>query len=99
MSAVEGSVMPDARIRPSKWRREPAPDVCSGNNARSSIPTRGATSWSTPTGSAVAHPAGAMGRAVWVALSAAADWCWLRDREDGPWYPTMRLFRQTTWRA
>jgi tetratricopeptide (TPR) repeat protein len=49
--------------------------------------------------SAVAHLAGAMGRPVWVALSAAADWRWLRDREDSPWYPTMRLFRQTTWRV
>jgi hypothetical protein len=29
-----------------------------------------------------------------VALAAVADWRWLRDREDSPWYPTMRLFRQ-----
>ena len=31
---------------------------------------------------------------VWVALSAAPEWRWLRDRDDCPWYPTMRLFRQ-----
>jgi hypothetical protein len=31
---------------------------------------------------------------VWVALSATAEWRWLLDREDSPWYPTMRLFRQ-----
>jgi Flp pilus assembly protein TadD len=43
---------------------------------------------------AVAHLAGALGTPVWVALSALSDWRWLRDRDDSPWYPTMRLFRQ-----
>jgi hypothetical protein len=43
---------------------------------------------------AVAHLAGALGHPVWTLLSFAADWRWLRDREDSPWYPTMRLFRQ-----
>ncbi len=42
----------------------------------------------------VAHLAGALGRPVWVALRHAADWRWLRDRNDSPWYPGMRLFRQ-----
>ena len=44
--------------------------------------------------SAVAHLAGALGVPVWLALSAVPDWRWMLKREDSPWYPTMRLFRQ-----
>ncbi len=43
----------------------------------------------------VAHLAGALGRPVWVALKKDAEWRWLRGRDDSPWYPTMRLFRQS----
>lgn len=42
----------------------------------------------------VAHLAAALGRPVWTLLPFAPDWRWLMDREDTPWYPTMRLFRQ-----
>jgi hypothetical protein len=41
-----------------------------------------------------AHLAGALGRKVWVMLPWDADWRWLQKREDSPWYPTMKLFRQ-----
>jgi len=42
----------------------------------------------------MAHLAGALARPVWVLLGHSPDWRWLMDREDSPWYPTARLFRQ-----
>jgi ADP-heptose:LPS heptosyltransferase len=45
---------------------------------------------------AVPHLAGALGRPVFTALPYVPDWRWLRERDDSPWYPTMRLFRQRT---
>lgn len=41
------------------------------------------------------HLSGALGKPVWILIPKAADWRWMLDREDSPWYPTARLFRQT----
>jgi len=44
--------------------------------------------------SAVIHLAAAMGKPTWVVLPPNPDWRWLLEREDSPWYPTMKLFRR-----
>jgi hypothetical protein len=41
-----------------------------------------------------AHLAGALGRPVWLLNRFDTDWRWFLDRDDSPWYPTMRIFRQ-----
>jgi hypothetical protein len=46
----------------------------------------------------VAHLAGAMGKPVWILLQYNADFRWLQNRDDTPWYPTARLFRQPAMR-
>ncbi len=46
----------------------------------------------------VVHLAGALGRPAWLLLSTVSEWRWLKDRDDTPWYPTVRLFRQDRYR-
>jgi ADP-heptose:LPS heptosyltransferase len=43
---------------------------------------------------AIAHLAGALGRPVWILVQHSPDFRWLMQREDSPWYPTARLYRQ-----
>jgi hypothetical protein len=43
----------------------------------------------------IAHLAGALAIPVWIALKRIPEWRWMLEREDSPWYPTLRLFRQS----
>ncbi len=45
----------------------------------------------------VLHLSGAMGKSTWALLPYAPEWRWMLGRQDNPWYPTMRLFRQANW--
>ena len=45
----------------------------------------------------VLHLSGAMGKPTWALLPYAPEWRWMLNRQDSPWYPTMRLFRQSNW--
>ena len=42
----------------------------------------------------VPHLSGALGKVTWILISHVPDWRWLLDREDSPWYPTIKLYRQ-----
>ncbi len=83
-----------------KDRREPLPDGIEDlapdlHDFGATAAAIGALDLVISVDTAVAHLAGAMGRPVWVLLGYAADWRYLLNRDDSPWYPTMRLFRQT----
>ena len=47
------------------------------------------------TSNTTVHVAGALGKEVWTLLPYISDWKWMLNREDTPWYPTMKLFRQS----
>jgi hypothetical protein len=80
------------------WRESPAAlpmiEVFDSDDVDDTAATIAALDLVVTVDTMVAHLAGALGAPVWLMLHFAADWRWLLDRSDSPWYPTMRLFRQ-----
>ena len=90
-------------------QKDPRPDdqACCASSPRSSISPRDLTDFAETAAliscldlvitvdTSVAHLAGALGRPTWILLPYTPDYRWLLDRDDSPWYPTVRLFRQT----
>jgi hypothetical protein len=76
----DGAVLHDVSGRLGDWRD--TADLISGLDLVIAVDT------------AVAHLAGALGRPVWLLQKFDADWRWLLDRTDSPWYPTLSIYRQ-----
>ncbi len=81
--------------RPEEAERNPFPDAVAG--CKDFLDTAGVVAGLdlvVSVDTAVAHLAGAMARPLWLLLPKNAEWRWLLERADTPWYPTARLFRQ-----
>ena len=68
--------------------------ISGGNNPLDDARIMGALDLVITVDTMTAHLAGALGQKTWTLLPVNADWRWLLERDDSPWYPTMRLFRQ-----
>ena len=77
----------------SEWHRESGP-ISGSDDATATAQVMRALDLIVTVDSFPAHLAGALGRPVWTLLHSAPDWRWMAERNDSPWYPTMRLFRQ-----
>ncbi len=80
IQALSGAALHDVSARMTDWAA--TADLVAGLDLVITVDT------------AVAHLAGALGRPVWMLSRFDSCWRWFLDREDSPWYPTMRLFRQ-----
>ncbi len=80
---------------PAEAARNPFPDAVAGcNDFLDTAKVVAGLDLVISVDTAVAHLAGAMARPLWLLLPKNAEWRWLLDRDDTPWYPTARLFRQ-----
>lgn len=75
-------------------RRTPQTDVFAANAFPDTAAQMASLDLVITVDTSIAHLAGALGRPVWVLLSSNADWRWMDGRNDSPWYPNARLFRQ-----
>ena len=95
LAAVEGVALHVIQRGPGLSAREPSFGVLSGSDdVGAAARAVRALDLVITIDSMPAHLAGALGVPVWTLLPHDADWRWMDDRDDSPWYPTMRLFRQ-----
>jgi tetratricopeptide (TPR) repeat protein len=96
-SMQKGPGTEQLRGLPGDWRVEdlgPQFDPVGGEAFLDTAAVMAALDLVITSDTSIAHLAGALGRPTWVALKHRPDWRWMLKREDHPWYPTMRLFRQ-----
>jgi tetratricopeptide (TPR) repeat protein len=97
ISLQKGSGTEQLRGLPGDWRLEDLGPQFDSGGAEAFLDTAAvmaALDLVITSDTSIAHLAGALGRPTWVALKQRPDWRWMLEREDNPWYPTMRLFRQ-----
>jgi hypothetical protein len=95
LAAVPGVALHLLQRGPALERRPPGLGVVSGSDdALRAARVMRALDLVVTVDSMPAHLAGALGVPTWTLLHAEADWRWMEGRDDSPWYPTMRLFRQ-----
>jgi tetratricopeptide (TPR) repeat protein len=96
LQKIEGAGLPGA-LPPGMHLESPGEDFDAGQNAfLDTAAVMETVDLVISCDTSVAHLAGALGRPTWVALKFSPDWRWMMNRDDSPWYPSMRLFRQTT---
>jgi tetratricopeptide (TPR) repeat protein len=91
-SLQKGKPQEDIKTLPPGWTLHNLGDDC--NDFADTAAAISALDLVISVDTSVVHLAGALGHPTWTLLAHTPDWRWLTDREDSPWYPSMRLFRQ-----
>ena len=92
--SLQAPVRPEHQAIVAQWPRW-VDRTCSMTNFRATAEYLEGLDLVIAVDTAVAHLAGALGKPVWLLVQDSPDWRWLLNRADSPWYPTLRVFRQS----